>query len=103
MRRPRVSTEASPVLVDLLKETLSLYEADAGFALASSSPTHQFKIADDIGELLAAISSLVVGQGPDNVKLQAKQAVVAIFRQISHDSASRTDKQSNKTGIAFAA
>lgn len=90
-------------MLDLLFETLSLYEADAAFALASTSPTQATKSSDDIGELLAAISSLIVGQGPDNVKLQAKRAVAAIFHQLGNDAASTPDRQPKVAGVAFAA
>lgn len=102
LRRPRVSTETSPVLLDLLSEILALYESDPSFALSGTSSSQASKVHDGASDLLAAISSLVVGHGPDNLKLQAKRAVVAICKRIEHDLSAGPDSQDAGAGIASA-
>lgn len=102
LRRPRVSTEASPVLIDLIHDILSLYESDPAFALAGMAASQSSRSQDDAGDLLSATSSLVVGQGPDNIKMQAKRALVAILHRVDHDMASRPDNAAQLGAIITA-
>lgn len=103
LRRPRVSTETSPVLLDLLDEVLALYESDPSFALSGTSSSQASKIHDGASDLLAAISSLIVGHGPDALKLQAKRTVVAICRRIEQDHSAASDRLDINAGIASSA
>jgi neurofibromin 1 len=83
-KRPRMSSEASPSLLDLLMDILKLYEQDPRFALASTTGGNT-KVGDNIDLVVPLISILLVGSGTDALKLHAKSALLAVLEQVRSD------------------
>jgi hypothetical protein len=83
-KRPRMSSEASPSLLDLLMDILRLYEQDPIFALTSTTGGST-KVGDNIDQVVPLISTLLVGSGSDVLKLHAKSALLAVLDQVRSD------------------
>ena len=80
-KRPRMSSEASPSLLDLLMDILKLYEQDPIFALTSTTGGST-KVGDNVDQVVPLISTLLVGSGSDTIKLHAKFALLAVLDQV---------------------
>jgi hypothetical protein len=83
-KRPRMSSETSPSLLDLLMDILKLYEQDPIFALTSTTGGST-KVGDNIDQVVPLISTLLVGSGSDALKLHAKSALLAVLDQVKSD------------------
>lgn len=79
-----MSSEASPLLLELLMDILRLYEQDPLFALASTTGGNT-KVGDNIDQVVPLISALLVGSGSDSLKLHAKSALLAVLGQVRSD------------------
>jgi len=84
VKRPRMSSETSPSLLDLLVDILKLYEQDPMFALTSTTGGST-KVGDNVDQVLPLMSTLLVGLGPDALKLHAKSALLAVLDQVRSD------------------
>jgi hypothetical protein len=81
-KRPRMSTEASPALADLLMDILRLYEEHPQFALASTA-RGDYRVGDHIDQVVPLISTLLVGTGSDSLRIHAKSALLAILDRVT--------------------
>ena len=97
-KRPRMSSESSPSLLDLLMDVLKLYKQDPLFALASTSGGDA-KVGDNIDQIIPLISTLLVGSGSDALKLHAKSALLAVLEEVRDEIGVEANSQINTSNM----